>query len=40
MEWTLRKAVPKDKPWIENLFLEMLRAIYQKSDIRDIPSAN
>ena len=34
MEWTLRKAEKKDEPEIRQLFIEMLRTIYQKEDVK------
>ena len=33
MEFALRKAVPSDRAKIEELFIEMLRTIYQKTDV-------
>ena len=34
MTWQLRKAEPKDKEGIENLFLVMLRSVYKKEDVQ------
>jgi len=34
MTWQLRKAEPRDKEGIENLFLMMLRSVYKKEDVQ------
>ena len=34
MDWNIRKGIPADKKAIEDLFLEMLRTIYNTEDVK------
>jgi len=38
MTYTLRKAVPTDRTWIEALFVEMLQAIHHREDMKGYPA--